>query len=299
MFCSVFLILGLCWFTTVDEPDLYLKRSAASWAHDLTQSEARVRRASLFALGKLGKSAVPFIGQIKTVLLSDGDAGIRGAAASTLGELGAWAGPDIVTILLQSGAQEKDLAVRRPLALAWGKLGAQAVRAEPLLVKALDETDPVLKQNSAWALGQLGSYSEPTLLKLMSLGNDADAGVRREVVTALGNVGSQAQEAIPLLTRALGDPDSRVQEQAALALRKMGALAQSSISALLTLAENQQADRALRQTALLSIETIWPTGLKAPDAWSRLQALAQHTRDEAVQQSAQQAEKKVAAMRQK
>lgn len=300
MNCGLFLILALMPFPAMDEPEaVYLKRTAASWASDLPNSDVRIRRAALFALGKLGKAALPHLGQLKPLLLNDPDAAIRSSAASTLGELGPWAGNEVVTILMLSWDKEKELTVRRQLALALGKQGERASIAEPLLSKALDEKDALLRQQSAWAIGQAGKCTEPTLAKLMSLCTDAETGVRREAIGALGNCGTLAQEAIPLLTRALGDSDSRVQEQATLALRKMGSLAQTSIPSLLSIAENKAAERSLRQAALISIETIWPTGWKAPEAWTRLQTLTQTADDEAVKTTAQEVEKKVAVMRQK
>ena len=57
-------------------------------------------------------------------------------------------------------------------------------------------------------------------------------------------------------------------------------------------------ETSLRQAALITIETIWPTGLKEPASWTRLQALAKSSGDEAVKATAQQAEKKVSVLRQ-
>ena len=53
----------------------------------------------------------------------------------------------------------------------------------------------------------------------------------------------------------------------------------------------------LAQAALLSLETVWSTGLKEPAAWQRLQSLATVAIPESVRASAMQAEKKIASLR--
>jgi HEAT repeat protein len=278
--------------------DTYLKRSAASWAKDLSHAEAKARRAAAFALGKLGKHAAPFINQLKTLLLSDTDPSVRGAIAGTLGELASLAVDEIAGTLGQAFGKEQNIVVRRALALALGKTGERGKTMEPQLRKALDDPDPGLRQNAAWALGQFGKAAEPAIPRLMTALADADVGVRAEAAQALGNLGPLAQDAIPQLVRGLNDGDARVQEQSVLALRKMGPLASSGISSLLGLAESNKVDIALRQAALITIETIWPTGLKEPASWMRLQALAKSAGDEAVKATAQQAEKKISVLRQ-
>ena len=161
----------------------------------------------------------------------------------------------------------------------------------------LDEPDADLRQNAAWALGQLGKAAELAIPRLMTALSDPQASVRAEVAQALGNLGPLAQEAVPLLTRSLADSDSHVQEQCVMALRKMGPLAASAIASLLTLAESSKAETTLRQSALITIESIWPTGLKERASWSRLQTLAQSANEVAVKTAAQQAEKKISTLR--
>ena len=166
--------------TAPETGDTYLKRSAASWAMDLNQSEAKARRAAAFALGKLGKHALQHLAALKTLLVNDRDASVRGAVADTLGELALQAGGEIAGALVEAFEKERDITVRRSLALALGKAGERASTAEPLLLKALDETDAGLRQNAAWALGQLGKAAEPAIPRLIKALTDAEVGVRSE-----------------------------------------------------------------------------------------------------------------------
>lgn len=297
MLILIFLILLITQSGSPGSDEMYLKRSAASWSSDLNHHDAKSRRAAAFALGKLGKHALPYLSGLKLVLQQDIEASVRAACATSLGELGPLAAMKIAPGLVQLFEREKDISVRRALALALGKVGEQAAPAEPMLRKTLDHNDAALRQNAAWALGQIGRAAEPSIARLMTALNDPEAGVRAEVAQALGNLGPLAEEAIPSLTRSLADQDSRVQEQSVIALRRMGPLAASSIASLLTLAESTKAETSLRQAALISIESIWPTGLKEPASWLRLQALAQSTKDDSVKATALHAEKKIRVLR--
>lgn len=277
--------------------ETYLKRTAVSWSNDLKHQDAKTRRAAAFAMGKLGKHALPYIGTLKMLLLHDQEVSVRSACATSLGELGSLAAGEIAPGVIQSFENEKQISVRRALALALGKVADQAGSAEPLLRKALADRDAALRQNATWSLGQLGKAAEPAIAALMTVLNDPEAGVRAEAAQALGNLGPLAEESISSLQRALADRDARVQEQAILSLRRMGPLAATSIASLLTVAETTKAETRLRQAALITIESIWPTGLKEPASWNRLQTLAQSEQDAAVKAAAQQAEKKIGTLR--
>jgi len=297
MLMLIFLILFRTQPGSSPQEETYLKRSAASWSNDLKHQDAKTRRAAAFALGKLGKHSLPFVSNLLTLLQQDSDASVRSACASSLGDLVSLAINEIVPSLIKSIDREKDTSVRRALALALGKAGDQAGAAEPSLRKMLEEPDADLRQNAAWALGQLGKAAEPAIPRLITALSDPQANVRAEVAQALGNLGPLAQEAVPLLTRSLSDRDPHVQEQCVLALRKMGPLAASAIASLLTLAESSKVEATVRQSALITIESIWPTGLKEPASWSRLQALAQSANEVSVKAAAQQAEKKISTLR--
>lgn len=299
VFCIVFMILLGPQRTGSAEPtDTYLKRSAASWVMDLGHAQAKTRRAAAFALGKLGKHSLQYVQQLKALLQNDSDASVRDATAGTLGELAALAPTEIAGSLLSAFNKEGDLSVRRTLALALGKAGEAAGAAEPALRQALEGADAGLRQHAAWSLGQLGKVSEPSIPALVKALSDPEAGVRAEAIGALGNLGILAAEVISPMIKTLQDSEVQVVEQGVLALRKMGPLAVEAISPLLAIVEADGQANTLRQSALITLETIWPTGHKEPASWSRLQALARNVKDEVVKTAAQQAEKKIGALRQ-
>lgn len=299
MKCVVFMILAWCQGSASSDPsETYLKRSAASWVQDLNHAQPKTRRAAAFALGKLGKHSLPHLAKMKSMVQSDTDAGVREALASTLGELAALAPTEIAATMIPAFTKETDVNVRRSMAIALGKAGEASAGAVPLLRKALEDADAGLRRNAAWALGHLGKASEPAIPQLIKTLTDTDAGVRAESAQALGNLGPVAEEAIPGLVKALNDGESQVQEQAILAVRKMGPLASSAIGSLLTIAESTKVETGQRQAAIISIEAVWPTGLKEPASWRRLQELAKGANEELVKATAQQAEKKVGILRQ-
>lgn len=299
MIYGLFIILHSCLPVLLlpMQDDTYLSRTAASWAQDLHHSDPQVRRAAAFALGKLGKHSLPHLPVLYRLLLEEKTTAVRLIIATSLTELGPLSPDEAVGCYLQAWKQEKELAIRRQLLQALGKLGERSMRAEPQLVMAMEEKDVPLQQQALWALGQLGKVQEATVFKISQFLTEPDARLRREAVSALGNLGAQSQEVLVPMIKTLSDRDASVQEQGVLALRKLGPLASASIAPLLTLAESKLAEPPLRQAALITLETVWPTGAKEPASWERLQSLTSSADVDAVRQTAQQVEKKVAVLR--
>lgn len=291
------ILLSVPVWSHLPEDDVYLSRTAASWAEDLPNTDPQVRRAAVFALGKLGKHSLPHLPVLYRMLLDEKMPAVRRVVADSLTELGTQSPDESLTCYLKAWPLEKELSIRRQLLTAMGKLGERAGRAETVLVQSLSEADIPLKQQALWSLGQLGKVQEATVFKVSLFLTEPDIRLRREAVTTLGNFGAQSQEVLVPMIKTLSDRDASVQEQGVLALRKLGPLASASIAPLLSVAETKQAEAPLRQAALITLETVWPTGAKEPAAWERLQTLAASADVEAVKQTAVQVEKKVGVLR--
>lgn len=280
-----------------ESEDVYLRRSAAAWAHDLTNADTKSRRAAAFALGKLSKHVGPVLPALAQALQNDTDSTVRESVASTLGEVAVHMPAVVVKVLISALPREKDVAVQRAMALSLGKAGEAAAAAEPQLRPWLNSKDSLLRQNTAWALGQLGKAAEPAIPKLIHALKDSEAGVRGEAVQALGNLGLQPEDTIPAMMLLLEDREAQVQEYTVLALRRWGPQAVAATPGLLTIAENPIASVALRQAALLTLEAVWPTGVKDNTAWERLQRLSTSANEAAIKKAASQAEKKIGPLR--
>jgi hypothetical protein len=61
----------------------YLGKDYFKWAAALSHKDASVRRSAAFALGKMGVGAQPAVGKLVKRLETDGDAGVREAAATS------------------------------------------------------------------------------------------------------------------------------------------------------------------------------------------------------------------------
>ncbi|MER0216191.1 MAG: NACHT domain-containing protein [Nitrosomonas sp.] len=111
---------------------------------------------------------------------------------------------------------DKNLAVRRMIAEALGKIGDKAA-VDPLIHCLKDENSRV-RWTTAWALGAIGDKAAVNPL-IHSL-KDENSGVRRIAAEALGAIGDKA--AIEPLIHSLKDENSDVRRIAAEVLGKIG-----------------------------------------------------------------------------
>ncbi len=110
---------------------------------------------------------------------------------------------------------------RASATVALGKLGADAKRAVPVLIKMLrddavlpgGEFDTHVSTKASWALEQIGKPAVPSLLALLS---NEDGALRQRAILALGEI--RDGRAIDPLLRALDDDEDYVRESAASAL---------------------------------------------------------------------------------
>jgi HEAT repeat protein len=176
----------------------FLDRSVRSWAHDLADGNAAVRRSAAFALGRIGGpalTAAPDIGKC----LSDADAEVRAAAAEALGDivsglhgggLSVWEA--FSPALGRAVASDTDPRVRAAAAYALGACGERAAPLAQALRKALRDPDPRVRRNAARATAKLGEAAADAVNDLCELLKDPDASVRRDVIIALGAIGLPA-----------------------------------------------------------------------------------------------------------
>ncbi|MFO0878632.1 MAG: HEAT repeat domain-containing protein [Gemmataceae bacterium] len=203
-----------------------------------------------------------------TAKLKSPDSDVRRSAAKELGDLGTEA-KDAVPELTRA-LKDRDLFVRRFVAEALGKIGPDARSAIPGLTMAMNDERKEVQIAAVESLGKIGPESIPALtIAIKDL--NKDALVRKKATQALATMGPRARGAVPVLTDILSgkiqspkankknknfnDDDFRVDVAVAL-----GALARpedkSAISALKSVSEGKQRNKALKKAASQSLRQI-------------------------------------------
>jgi HEAT repeat protein len=280
----------------------YLGKGPAAWAEDLSSKDPAARRSAVFALGKLGTSAAPWLPRLLKVLREDQSAEVRETAAFALGEIGkgsirAIQNGDLVPTLAAAVTGDADPLVRRSAAVALGEMGSDAEAGQPALEKAVTDKQPEVRQNAAWALGRIGpggvmalsramtdrdplvvrdaanslgllkDKARPALLQLLAATQNPDTEVKKAALGVLVNlVGPTDRQAYAPLQAALTDRDVDVRRNAALALGNMGGEEASVAVGVLLEALQQKTDKELRQQAAAALKNIGPFAGKAVNA---------------------------------
>jgi HEAT repeat protein len=139
------------------------------------------------------------------------DAGVRAAAAGSLGRIGdSRAVEPLIAVL---GDARRD--VRQAAAGALSLIGDP--RAVQPLIGVLNDWDPIVRQTAAGALGRFGA---PAVEALSGALTDSTVGVRQAAARALGAIGDR--RAVEPLSGALTDSTAGVRQAAAKALAKLG-----------------------------------------------------------------------------
>ena len=174
----------------------------------LRDSDAGVRRAAAHSLGNLEnpRAVEPLVS-----VLRDNDVEVRRNAVWALGNIeDRRAVPGLITALRDSDAE-----VRKSAAWALGNIEDPA--AGDALAAALKDESAEVRKNAAWALGELELTQAPAgLIEAM---RDKDPEVRKTATWAVGEMGDA--RAVPALRVLLSDASAEVRESAIHALSEI------------------------------------------------------------------------------
>ena len=171
----------------------------------LRDSDAGVRRAAAQSLGNI-ESPRAVDGLI--AVLRDSDVEVRRAAVWALGEIEDRRAVDALLPLLK----DADAEVRKSAAWALGNI--EDPRAADGLAGALGDESVEVRRTAAWALGELELTAAPAgLIEAM---RDADPEVRKTAVWSVGQMGDA--RAVPALRDMLADASAEVRSGAIQAL---------------------------------------------------------------------------------
>jgi HEAT repeat protein/Zn-dependent protease with chaperone function len=279
------------------------------WAHaqrELARTRAKLLHVSVNLHGHhRGNNATPADPATVDALvkaLQDADAGVREAAAESLGRLGdgraleglatatsdtdakvRLAAVEALACLDDAGAipalakalKDTNVAIRREAAQALARLDAPGV-VEPL-VAALGDADAHVRLASVEGLARRGD--KRALAALSALVKDSSPEVRATAVAALGEL--KDASALPALTAALKDESAEVREQAVCALAHLGL--PSAVPALIQ--ATHDASRGVRARAAAALAGLRDSA-NAPAVVAALKALLEDSdaevREEAV-----------------
>lgn len=227
------------------------------------ESDSRVKRSAVYALGAFGPTAAAARDVLKAAL-ADRSPAVRQNAAWALGRLGAQADAGCIDSLRDRLADDSPL-VRRDAAQALGTLALSASRkamasaGRPLIEMARRDTDDVARKAALAALATVaGPEHAGTAGELHPLLESRDAETARGAAFALAAVGGEhARKAMPVMRLALTDPEAAVQALAAAGLASAGPDAASAVEDLAR-ALSRSKDPVVRRNCIIALGQIGP-----------------------------------------
>ena len=193
----------------------------------LKDSDAGVRRAAAQSLGNIESArAVDAL----VAALGDDDVDVRRSVIWALGEIeDIRATPALLPLL-----KDRDAEVRKTTAWALGNI--EDPRAADGLAGALSDESVEVRKTAAWAIGELDLEVAPQ--RLIDAMRDADPEVRKTAVWAVGEMGDA--RAVPALRDMLADASAEVRSGAIHALGEIRDAA--ALQALIDAMQSQDAD---------------------------------------------------------
>lgn len=193
----------------------------------LRDPDAGVRRAAAHSLGNIEN---PLATEPLVAALRDSDVEVRRTVAWALGNIE----DRRATEGLSAALKDSDAEVRKSAAWALGNI--EDPRAAEALAGALRDESVEVRKSAAWALGELDLTEAPQ--GLIDAMGDSDAEVRKTAVWAVGEMGDP--RAVPALRNMLADASAEVRHGAIHALGEIRDA--SALQALIGAMESKDAE---------------------------------------------------------
>jgi HEAT repeat protein len=200
----------------------------------LKDKDAKIRRAALEAMGKIGRDSLPIL------LVALKEDPLRAGAAAALGTIGRPARDAVPTLCKM--LEDPDPEARRNAATALGRIGPQTAEVIPALAKTLHDKDA--GEQAADSLSRMGQPAVKPLIAALS-----DNQARDRAVSALSQLGRPAVTPVVELLK-----NDQLRLTAIQILSRMGPVARDAMPDLTAIAENQ--NDAAHQEAALAVEQI-------------------------------------------
>jgi len=185
--------------------------------------------------------------------LTDKEAGIVVQAADELGNIGPYvdkaAVRKLATVLKTSSSQY----VKERIIIALGNIGPVAGDAAPELSAELSNIE--LTRITSTALGKIGPNAHKAVPALLKAAVSDDTYMRAHAIEALGFIGAEPERVVPVLAAALMDGVGFVRSDSAKALAKFGPRAGKAVDALITSATKDDAS-FVREYAYIALGSV-------------------------------------------
>jgi HEAT repeat protein len=222
--------------------------------------------AACVALSPRAGGAVPFL---LAALAREPEAGLRGAMAFALGEIGRDApvpgsvSKEVAWILARLLQHDAEVAVRRWAVRALVPLGSDGRAALPALRVALRDSGQNIPAIAADALARLGPFAIPLFDEALQ---DEACTVRESIAGYLGELGPRAGPTLPTLMGTLREKEPELRASAASALLNIDPKrATREVVPVLSSLVRQEALHN-RQSAILALERLGPQAQDASPA---------------------------------
>jgi HEAT repeat protein len=189
------------------------KEAAQALSLLLGDQDREMAQRAAFALGKIGRYAVPVLVQVAKG--RDHSAVEMAETAYSEGKVDPGVVQDLANIL---GNSDEEARVRAFAAAVLGRMREQAKGALPALVRALGDEHVDVRSAARGALGRMGTAAVSALADALK---DGRPSVRAAAAYALGALGPVAEDAVPALLQAFKDSDRAVRIDAILAVGNM------------------------------------------------------------------------------
>lgn len=201
--------------------------------------------------------------------LQDQDADIRRVGIQTMGHFGHHAVPALAKSLKNRGAFQlllEDDYVR--IIKVLGRIGRNADKAEPELIRCLQDKNPMIRSEAAKALGAISFQTKLSVPALSQALADKHADVQVGAAQALAQIGPRAHKAVPALIVAINEWGRDTRLECILALGKIGPKAQAAQDILR--ASLTERSPFLRLEAMRSLKAIKASSPKLCEALKTL-----------------------------
>jgi HEAT repeat protein len=234
------------------------ERPLASWVADVNIQ--RGLRDSDPALNVLVAAGPRILKPLVDILQGDSSTAQQAKAADVIGAIAYRnpAAPEIPGVVpaLGSGAENKDVGVRRVAVQALGSVGRTASNAIPVLSRCTKDEDSWVRKCAVEALRRIGTPTPQASKALHDSLSDPDGTVQIFAVQALYELGQPPTNAVPLLIQLTQDPDVGVRCSAIQLLGRVGRNRPEAVAAVRS-ALNDESElfvRPLARDALKKLE---------------------------------------------